>query len=104
LLGKEQHPLNRRLGGPESQSGCLEEGENLLPVLGLEPQKVQPLLVPDFRFICNVTALHLHVSRCSYLIKLPSNVPSYLHIMADVTQIYTFSRPVFLSRLLLKIS
>jgi hypothetical protein len=40
--GKEcRYPLNRRLGGPQSQSGCFEEEKNLLPVLGCEPRTVQ---------------------------------------------------------------
>jgi len=43
-LGREpQCPLNRRLGGPQSQFGHSGEENNLLPFLGFEPQIIQPV-------------------------------------------------------------
>jgi hypothetical protein len=33
-----RYPLHRRLGGPESRSGCYGEEKNLLPPTGIEPQ------------------------------------------------------------------
>jgi len=36
------YPLNRRLMGPQTQSGHFEEGKNILPFPGFEPQTVQP--------------------------------------------------------------
>jgi hypothetical protein len=30
------YPFNRRLGGPQSQSGCIGEDKNLLPLPGME--------------------------------------------------------------------
>jgi len=56
-LGKEpQHPLYRRLSGPKRQSGCLEEGKNLLSLLGVEPMSYSG-------YRCSIIALHLHVSQ-----------------------------------------
>ena len=34
--------LNRRLGGPQSRSGCFEVEKNLFFPLGLEPRTIQP--------------------------------------------------------------
>jgi hypothetical protein len=31
-----QYPLDRRLGGPQSRSGCYKEEKNILPLLGIE--------------------------------------------------------------------
>jgi hypothetical protein len=43
LLRKQpQNPLNRRLDRPQSLSGCYGTEKNLLPLLGLESQTVQP--------------------------------------------------------------
>jgi hypothetical protein len=36
------YPLNRRLGGPQSLSGCREE-KNSQPLVGLEPPIIQPV-------------------------------------------------------------
>jgi len=36
-LCSAQHPLNRRLGAPQSQSGHIREEENIFPLLGIEP-------------------------------------------------------------------
>jgi hypothetical protein len=52
--GKEpQYPLDRRLGGPQNQSGSCGEDENLLPLLGVElqpssPQPVDVLIEPSW--------------------------------------------------------
>jgi len=35
--------LNRRLGEPQSQSGCSGEGIKLLPLLGTKPQNAQSI-------------------------------------------------------------
>jgi hypothetical protein len=41
------YPSNRRLGGPQSRSGCLGKELNLLPPLGFEPRfTVELLSVP----------------------------------------------------------
>jgi hypothetical protein len=37
LPGKGRYPLDRRLGGPHSQSGTRGEKKNLLPLSGIEP-------------------------------------------------------------------
>jgi hypothetical protein len=39
FLGKEplQYPLNSKLGGPQSQSGCFGEEKNILLLLASEP-------------------------------------------------------------------
>jgi hypothetical protein len=38
-LGKNQwYPLDRRLGGPQGQSGCRDLKENPLPLLGIKPR------------------------------------------------------------------
>jgi hypothetical protein len=36
------YPLDKRLGGPQSQSGGGGEEENFQPLPGLEPQIIQP--------------------------------------------------------------
>jgi hypothetical protein len=36
------YPLDKRLGGPQSQSGCSEE-KNSQPLKGLEPLIIQPV-------------------------------------------------------------
>ena len=36
-------PLNRRLDGPQSQSGCFEEEKSVLSLPGFDPQNVQPV-------------------------------------------------------------
>jgi len=42
-LGKEPwYALNRGLDGPHSQFGYSGEEKNLLPLLGFEPQIIQP--------------------------------------------------------------
>jgi hypothetical protein len=42
--GKEHwHPLNQRLGGPQSLPGHFGEGKNLLPLAGFKPPTVQPI-------------------------------------------------------------
>jgi hypothetical protein len=43
LWGKSSlHPLDRRLCGPQSQSGCCEVEKNLLPLLGIQLQPSSP--------------------------------------------------------------
>jgi hypothetical protein len=37
------YPLDRRLGGPQSQSVCCGEEKNSQPTPGLEPQIIQPV-------------------------------------------------------------
>jgi hypothetical protein len=37
------YPLDRRLGGPQSQSGCGGKEKNSLPLLGLKPLIIQPI-------------------------------------------------------------
>jgi hypothetical protein len=37
------YPLARRLGGPQSHSGCYGEGKNSQPLLGLESLIIQPI-------------------------------------------------------------
>jgi hypothetical protein len=37
-----QYPMERRLGGPHSQSGCFGEEKNLLPLLAIESQLSSP--------------------------------------------------------------
>jgi hypothetical protein len=37
------YPLDRRLGGPQSQSGRGGEEKNSQPLLGLEPPIIQPV-------------------------------------------------------------
>jgi hypothetical protein len=37
------YPLDRRLGGPQSQSGCSGEEKNSQPLPGLEPSVIQPI-------------------------------------------------------------
>jgi hypothetical protein len=37
------YPLNRRLDGPQSQSGCSGEEKNTQPLPGLEPPTIQPV-------------------------------------------------------------
>jgi hypothetical protein len=39
-----QYPLNRRLGGPQSQSKHFGDDKNLLPLMEFEPWTVQPVL------------------------------------------------------------
>jgi len=42
-LGKEhQYPLDRKLGGPWSQSGCSGKDKISLPLPGIEPQLSSP--------------------------------------------------------------
>jgi hypothetical protein len=45
LLGKEplQCPLNSKLGGPQSQSGCFGKEKNILLLLASEPWFVKPV-------------------------------------------------------------
>jgi hypothetical protein len=38
-----RYPLDRRLGGPQSRSGCCGEEKNSQPLLGLEPLIIQPV-------------------------------------------------------------
>jgi hypothetical protein len=38
-----QYPLNRRLGAPQSQFGCVGEVINLLRLPGFKPQIIQPI-------------------------------------------------------------
>jgi hypothetical protein len=37
------YPLNSRLGGPQSRSGCGGEEKNSQPLSGLEPPIIQPV-------------------------------------------------------------
>jgi len=37
------YPLDRRLGGPQSQSGCSGEEKNSQPLLELKPSIIQPI-------------------------------------------------------------
>jgi hypothetical protein len=37
------YPLDRRLGGHQSWSGCSSEEKNFQPLLGLEPTIIQPV-------------------------------------------------------------
>jgi hypothetical protein len=37
------YALVRRLGGPQSQSGCVGEEKNSQPLLGLQPPIIQPV-------------------------------------------------------------
>jgi hypothetical protein len=37
------YPLDRRLDGPQSRSGCGGEEKNSQPLPGLEPQIIQPV-------------------------------------------------------------
>jgi hypothetical protein len=37
------YQLHKRLGGPQSQSGCSGEEKNSQPLLGLKPPIVQPI-------------------------------------------------------------
>jgi hypothetical protein len=41
------HPLNKRLGGPQTSAGRSEEEKNLLPVHGFEPGTVNPFRLPQ---------------------------------------------------------
>jgi len=41
-----QHPLNTRLGGPQSQSGYFGDSKNLMPLTGFELQTIQPSNTP----------------------------------------------------------
>jgi hypothetical protein len=45
--GKIQYPLNRRLGGPQGQSGWVQK---ISPPLGFNPQTIQPIAsrYPDY--------------------------------------------------------
>jgi len=40
---KPRHLLNRRLGGPQSWSGCCGKENCLLPLLGFEPHNLYPV-------------------------------------------------------------
>ena len=40
---RSSEPLNRRLGGPQSWSGCFEVEKNPFFPLGLEPCTIQPV-------------------------------------------------------------
>jgi hypothetical protein len=42
-----KYPLDRELGGTQSQSGCYEEDKNLLPLPGIEPPPVTHLSNPQ---------------------------------------------------------
>jgi hypothetical protein len=62
-----QNPLNRRLAGPQSLSGCFGTEKNLLPMSGLESRTVQPVALSLYwlpywakyrAFKCYVTTVH----------------------------------------------
>jgi hypothetical protein len=54
-----QYPLDRRLGGPQSRSGCGGEKKNSQPLLGLPPPP-PPIIKPvDQRYTTEISRLPL---------------------------------------------
>jgi hypothetical protein len=71
-----RYPLDRRLGGLQSQSGCNGKEKNSQPLLALEPLITQPIVIPlsysssshTFvmcpNFICKIRIQILHEAPC----------------------------------------
>jgi len=61
------YPLNRRLGGPQSWSGCFWEEKFLLPWLRLEPQTIQPVAQSLYRLYSSSYILTMPPLKSSFL-------------------------------------
>jgi hypothetical protein len=55
--GRLCYPLDRRLGGPQSWSGCGGEEKNTQPLPGLEPPIIQPVAQ---RYTTELSRLSVH--------------------------------------------
>jgi hypothetical protein len=55
------YPLDRRLGGPQSRSGCSREEKNSQPLLVLEPPIIQPVAQ---HYTAELSRLHPYTVRC----------------------------------------
>jgi hypothetical protein len=67
------YPLDRRLGGPQNQSGCFRVEKNLFPLLGIEPWPPSPwpvAILPEL--------YRLLLSIYKYMLKAQSNNKLYL--------------------------
>jgi hypothetical protein len=67
------YPLDRRLGGPQSQSGHSGEEKNSQPLLGLEPLIIQPIAqccTTELSWLPKVKGMYQEINNISYDFKL----------------------------------
>jgi len=86
---ESQYPWNRRLGGPQSRSGCFREETNLLSLKGFEPQSSQPIAKLLYQLHCcslRTKLLLIHFCTIVLIIQLPcvSNIMYLKHWMSDI--------------------
>jgi hypothetical protein len=72
--GKDpRYPLDRRLGGPQSQSGHRGYSKNLLPLSGIEPRSLSRPVCSQTLYWLSYPGSHL------YLVLRLSTLEHYLH-------------------------